>query len=81
MTYIKLIWKAITSGEYNLYNVILNTVITGGVTGLTIMKFLRDANQYINEFGYSIVIICTIFALLLKYIELRHKIKKSKNES
>ena len=79
MTHLKLIWEAITSGEYNLYNIILNTVIAGGFIGLTVMKYLRDANQFINEFGYSITVLCVAGALLLKYIELRHKIKRAKN--
>lgn len=79
MTHLKLIWEAIITGEYNPYSTVLNTIITGGFAGLTIMKYLRDANQFINEFGYSITVLCIAGALFLKYIELRHKIKKAKN--
>ncbi len=80
MTNLKLIWEATTSDQ-NLYNNLLNTIIAGGILGSTLMKLLQDANYFINEFGYSIVILCTIGALCLKIIELRHKIRKRNNGS
>ncbi len=81
MTYFKLIWEVIITGEYNPYNTILNSIIAGGFTGLSVMKYLRDANNYINEFGYSITVLCIVGALILKAIYMRYQIKKAKNGS
>jgi len=76
MTHIKLIWEAAITNNQSLYNNCLNMVIASGLIGSTAYELLKDANHYINEFGYSVIILCTVGALLLKYIELRHKIRK-----
>lgn len=81
MNNLKLIWHTLISDHYSLYSTMLNGFIIGTFSTLTVMELLRDANKVINEFGYSIALMCLVSTLILKAIELRYKIKKVKNGS
>jgi len=53
----------------NLHFIILDISLGLGIITTSIMRYLRGANEFIGEFGYSVVIVVTVLLCCLKMID------------